>query len=68
MTETLKIVYSDWKDDIDFEPYKDESKYDSNNNDGTLIDPNKVKNASIEEAKRKIGKIALFSLGDKLTA
>lgn len=74
MTEKLfkipgdgKVIDEDWKDDVpDFETYQNENKYDFNN--VILIDPNKVKNATAEEAKRKIGKVALFSISDKLVA
>lgn len=64
MTETLKIptevVDSSWKDDIDYAPYKDEMSF---------ISPEKVENATAEQAKKrdiKIGRVALFSKNEKL--
>ena len=66
MTEKLKlpteVVNSDWKDDIDYTPYEDEMNY---------ISPEKVENATAEQAKRrniKIGRIALFGKDEKLAA
>ena len=66
MTEALKlptkVIESDWKDDIDFEPFENEAKY---------VSPTKVEKATAEQAKNrniKIGRIALFSRGDKLVA
>lgn len=66
MTETIKlptkVINSDWKDDIDYEPYDNETEY---------IQPQKVEKATAEQAKRrniKIGRIALFGKNEKLAA
>ena len=66
MTETIKlptkVIDSDWKDDIDYQPYEDEAKY---------ISPEKVESATAEQAKRrniKIGRIALFGKNEKFLA
>ena len=66
MTEKLRlpneVVDSDWKDDIDFTPYKNEADY---------VPPAEVEKATVEQAKRrnvKIGHIALFSKNEKLAA
>ena len=66
MTETIKlpttVINSDWKDDIDYEPYSNETEY---------IQPQKVEAATAEQAKRrniKIGRIALFGKNEKLAA
>ena len=67
-TETIKlpteVIDSDWKDDIDYEPYKNEDKY-------KYIQPQKVESATAEQAKRrniKIGHVALFGKNEKLAA
>ena len=64
--ETLKtptkVIDSDWRDDVDHEPYMDEANY---------IQPKTVEKATAEEAKKrnvKIGRIALFSKNDELAA
>ena len=64
MTETIKlptkVIDSDWKDDIDYEPYTNETEY---------IQPQKVENATAEQAKsRRIGHVALFSKNEKFAA
>lgn len=66
MTEKLKlptkVVNADWKDDIDYAPYEDEMNY---------VSPENVENATAEQAKRrniKIGRVALFSKNEKLSA
>ena len=66
MTETIKlptkVIDSDWKDDIDYEPYTNEAEY---------IQPQKVEATTAEQAKRrsiKIGRIALFGKNEKLVA
>ena len=66
MTETIKlptkVIDSDWKDDIDYEPYNNETEY---------IQPQRVENATAEQAKRrsiKIGRVALFGKDEKFAA
>lgn len=75
MAETIKlpteVVNSDWRDDIavDYEPYKDENKYQSSIPEGTeLISSKEVKNATLAYKKRRIGRVTLFSSRDKLAA
>ena len=64
-TETIKlpteVIDSDWKDDIDYEPYKNEDKY-------KYIQPQKVESATAEQAKRRIGHVTLFGKNEKLAA
>ena len=62
--EELKLpseaIDSDWKDDIDYEPYVDEETY---------IRPEEVEKTTAEAAKRrniKIGRIALFKKDEVL--
>ncbi|MBQ3452840.1 hypothetical protein IJG28_01380 [Candidatus Saccharibacteria bacterium] len=55
LTLPSKVVDSDWKDDIDFEPYKDEADY---------IQPDKVEGKTAAQAKKrniKIGHVAIFA-------
>jgi len=57
-----QVVDSDWKDDIDFEPYKDEADY---------IQPDKVEGKTAAQAKKrniKIGHVALFTKDEKIVA
>lgn len=57
-----QVVNSDWKDDIDFEPYKDEADY---------IQPDKVEGKTAVQAKKrniKIGHVALFTKDEKIVA
>lgn len=72
MAEALKIpnqvVDSDWKDDIDFETFQNESSYENKTEapaDAELIDKNKIKHESAARIKKqKVGRFALFSLKD----
>lgn len=72
MAEALKIpnqvVDSDWKDDIDFETFKNESKYENKSEipaDAELIDKKQVKHETAARAKnKKVGRVAFFSLKD----
>lgn len=75
MAETIKlpteVVNSDWRDDIavDYEPYKNENKYQSSIPEGAeLISSKEVENATLAYKNRKIGRVALFSSRDKLAA
>lgn len=57
-----EVINSEWKDDIDYEPYMNEETY---------IQPDKVERATAEQAKHrniKIGKVALFSKNEELIA
>lgn len=57
-----QVVNSDWRDDIDFEPYKDEADY---------IQPDKVEGKTAAQAKKrniKIGHVALFTKDEKIVA
>ena len=57
-----EVIDSDWKDDIDYEPYMNEEAY---------IQPEKVERATAEQAKHrdiKVGKVALFSKNEGLVA
>lgn len=50
-----KVINSDWKDDIDYEPYKDEKTY---------ISPSKVKKATIDKIKKSPIKLAIRNMVD----
>ena len=56
-----KVIESDWKDDIDFEPFENEAKY---------VSPTKEKSTAEQAKSRniKIGRIALFGRNEKLAA
>ncbi len=59
MTQTLtiptKVVDSDWKDDIDYEPYEEE---------GTYISPNSIKKETIAKIKKSPIKLAIRNMVD----
>ncbi|MBR3138484.1 hypothetical protein IKG38_00480 [Candidatus Saccharibacteria bacterium] len=59
MTQTLtiptKVVDSDWKDDIDYEPYEEE---------GTYISPNSIKKETIAKIKKSPVKLAIRNMVD----
>ena len=59
MTQTLtiptKVVDSDWKDDIDYEPYEEE---------GTYISPNSIKKETITKIKKSPVKLAIRNMVD----
>ena len=48
-----KVVDSDWKDDIDYEPYEDEKTY---------ISPDKVKKETIAKIKKSPVKLAISNM------
>jgi len=54
MTQTIKlptkVINSDWKDDIDYEPYEDE---------GTYVSPSKVKKEAIAKIKQSSVKLSI---------
>ena len=50
-----KVIDSEWKDDIDYEPYQDE---------GTYIPPSKVKKATIARIKNSSIKLAIRNMVD----
>ena len=58
-TETIKlpnnVVDSEWKDDIDYEPYEDEKTY---------ISPDNVKKETITKIKRSPIKLSIRNLVD----
>lgn len=60
-----KVIDSDWKDDIDYQPYEDE---------GTYIPPSKVKKETIAKIKKSRIRLSMDNLLDwkkinqKLTA
>ena len=57
MTQTIKlptkVIDSDWKDDIDYEPYEDE---------GVYISPSKVKKEAIAKIKQSSVKLSIDGL------
>ncbi len=57
MTTTLtlpkKVIKSDWKDDIDYQPYEDEKVY---------ISPTKVKKTTINKIKKSTIKLSVGGL------
>ena len=59
MTQTLtiptKVVDSDWKDDIDYEPYEEE---------GTYISPNSIKKETIAKIKKSPVRLAIRNMVD----
>ncbi len=70
MTDTIKlpkeVINSNWKDDIDYEPYKQEAKY---------ISPEEISKESIKRIKaRKLNMIrgnkflSIFNENNKLAA
>ena len=48
-----KVIDSDWKDDIDYEPYTDEKTY---------VAPDKIKKETIAKIKRSPIKLAIRDL------
>ena len=72
MAEKLKlpteVVDSDWKDDIDFQLIGGSEHGEANYKNMTLIKKSEVKNSTTNYKDRKIGRVALFSLRDKLVA
>ncbi len=50
-----KVVDSDWKDDIDYEPYEDEKTY---------ISPDKIKKETIMRIKKSPIKLSIRNLVD----
>ena len=50
-----KVIDSEWKDDIDYEPYQDE---------GTYIAPSKVKKTTIARIKKSPIKLAIRNMVD----
>ncbi|MBR3115843.1 hypothetical protein IKF30_01290 [Candidatus Saccharibacteria bacterium] len=58
-TETInlpnKVIDSDWKDDIDYEPYEDEKTY---------ISPESVKKETITKIKKSPIKLAIRNMVD----
>ena len=58
-TQTIKlpnkVIDSDWKDDIDYEPYEDEKAY---------IAPDEIKKETIARIKRSPIKLAIKNMVD----
>ena len=50
-----KVIDSEWKDDIDYEPYQEE---------GTYISPSEVKKATIARIKKSSIKLAIRNMVD----
>ena len=50
-----KVVDSEWKDDIDYEPYEDE---------GTYVSPGSIKKETIAKIKRSPIKLSIRNLVD----
>lgn len=50
-----KVIDSEWKDDIDYEPYQDE---------GTYISPSEVKKTTIARIKKSPIKLAIRNMVD----
>lgn len=50
-----KVIDSDWKDDIDYEPYEDEKTY---------ISPKSVKKATINKIKNSPIKLSIRNMVD----
>ena len=59
MTQTIKlpkkVIDSDWKDDIDYEPYEDEKTY---------ISPESIKKETIAKIKKSPVKLAIRNMVD----
>ena len=55
LTIPTKVVDSDWKDDIDYEPYEEE---------GTYISPNSIKKETIAKIKKSPVKLAIRNMVD----
>lgn len=57
MTEAIKlptkVIDSDWKDDIDYQPYEDE---------GTYVSPSKVKKETIAKIKQSSVSLSIDEL------
>ena len=50
-----KIIKSDWQEDIDFEPYRDEKTY---------ISPNEIRKETIEKIKKSPIKLSIRKMID----
>ena len=72
MAEKLKIptevIDSDRKDDIDFQLIGGNEEGERKYKNMTMIKKSEVKNATTKYKERKIGRMALFSMNDKLAA